>query len=1237
MSLRRLFEVARQELRFHARRPLVWIWILLLALLAFGISQGKVQVVDSGDSATGGTKNWLTSEFSQSIYASIFFLMIYGFFAAVACGMSILRDTEAGIDALLHSTRLRPSEYVWGKWLAACVAFAAVAAIHLAASIGFNHAFVDASVRESIGPFDLLSYLRPVLFFGVPSLVAIAGVSLALGTLVRRPILVFFLPVALLLVCGFFLWEWKPTWLSSRWDRVLMLCDPAGYRWLKRTWIDVDRGVDFYNHARVAFDGAFLASRAAWVALGIASVAFTQWSLARSLRGHVAHASTTRAAAPLLAGPPPSDIRGLGMTAVPRGWLANALEAARIEWHELRSSPGLYLFVPLIVLQIAGNSVYAVGMFDTPILATSGLVASRSVGLIATLVVLLLLFYSVESLERERASGLDGIHRSTPLSPSALLFGKALANSVVALVVLFAAFLACAGVILVKGKTSVDAWPFVACWGPLLATFVLWTSFVMCVQALTRNRYASYAIGLATLALFGWLIVRRELNWAGNWMLWGTTLWSDFGSFDINGRALLLNRAFALAMAGLFLALAIRFQGRRDADGAALLARLRPTLLWRANRGVLAYALVPLALGIWLDSYVDAGFQGDAYEKQQKDYWRANVQTWKDAPKASIARAEVDVRLLPAQHALESKGEFELENREAKPLESLAFTTGPHWRDTRWTLDGAPVERTGKTLLHVLPLAKPLAPGERVRVGFSFHGALPEGPTKNGGGSMEFVLPAGAVMTSFSPSFVPVVGFLDGVGVDRDNRSDPREYPSDHWVGRTPSAFGVDAPYPVRTTVRGPAEWRLNAIGVLKSDEVVAGERVSVWESDHPVQFFNVVAARWSEKRGDGTVLYYHPDHAYNVDEMSAALDAARRRYSEWFLPYPWQELKLSEFPGLSGYAMGFATNIPFSESIGFLTESTPETEAAWLVVAHEAAHQWWGNLLSPGKGPGGNILSEGMSHFSTLLLFESEKGVRGRIEFAKRIEERYGERRRVDSERPLVRIDGAKEGDETVTYDKGGWAFWMLLNHLGRERGMQGYRAFIERFTTNPDHPVLEDFLLVMREFAADPPAFDAFTQQWFHEVVVPEYEILSAERGAPVVADTGRPIWTTRLRVRNKGSGRMPLQIAVTRGERFPKQAPAPREPQPDAQEAAPASSESGVVLAATQGGPLEPPESRPAAQPKPVEPYLESRALIELGAGEEHEVVLSSDFEPQQVVVDPDALVLQLNRKHATKKLD
>jgi len=45
-----------------------------------------------------------------------------------------------------------------------------------------------------------------------------------------------------------------------------------------------------------------------------------------------------------------------------------------------------------------------------------------------------------------------------------------------------------------------------------------------------------------------------------------------------------------------------------------------------------------------------------------------------------------------------------------------------------------------------------------------------------------------------------------------------------------------------------------------------------------------------------------------------------------------------------------------------------------------------------------------------------------------------------------------------------------------------------------------------------------------------------------------------------------------------------------------------------------------------------YRESRVRVTLGADEERELTISCDFEPERVLVDPDALVLQLNRKKA-----
>ena len=53
------------------------------------------------------------------------------------------------------------------------------------------------------------------------------------------------------------------------------------------------------------------------------------------------------------------------------------------------------------------------------------------------------------------------------------------------------------------------------------------------------------------------------------------------------------------------------------------------------------------------------------------------------------------------------------------------------------------------------------------------------------------------------------------------------------------------------------------------------------------------------------------------------------------------------------------------------------------------------------------------------------------------------------------------------------------------------------------------------------------------------------------------------------------------------------------------------------------------------RPTPDYREARTTITLGKGEARDVVISCPFEPDRIVVDPDAKVLQLQRKNAVTK--
>ena len=193
----RLGEVFWQEFAHNLRRPLFWVLILLIGFFSWELSGGGASI-SSGDARVGGTKAWITSEFALTQLMIMMVSIIYSFFVSVGAGMSLIRDDDQKVGELLHSTRLTPGEYVWGKYLAVLGSFLWVLAIHLGLAMLFNHVVPHGENRDSIGPFALANYLKPALIFAVPMLVLSVGVAFAVGGLTRRPVLVFALPVGVL-------------------------------------------------------------------------------------------------------------------------------------------------------------------------------------------------------------------------------------------------------------------------------------------------------------------------------------------------------------------------------------------------------------------------------------------------------------------------------------------------------------------------------------------------------------------------------------------------------------------------------------------------------------------------------------------------------------------------------------------------------------------------------------------------------------------------------------------------------------------------------------------------------------------------------------------------------------------------------------------------------------------------------------------------------------------------------
>ncbi len=776
-----------------------------------------------------------------------------------------------------------------------------------------------------------------------------------------------------------------------------MLVDPTGFRWFTETYLYVDRGVQFYNFEPIVYGGGFLASRLVFVVLGVGAIALVSRRVGGRRRMEGKKREEMEAAWAGGEERVGQSVAAVDTVAVPpRIWIGFG-RVLRSEFRELIHSPGLYLFTPLVLLSVVGMGSVTVGVFESRVLLTPGVMAGTQAEMLSILLCLLLLFYAVETLERDRITGLASISYPTQVGTGTLLLAKVMALMGLVAVILTAAFLGDASVLLIQGTVPVSVGPFLQVWGSLLIpTCLVWICFLMAVMGLTRSRWAVYGVGFGVLAYTSYRGIVGELSWVTNWWVQESVPWTDMGFLELSGRGLFLNRLLVLSLGLLFFVLAVKWFHRRDSDPVGLFSRLRPKPLLVQTLLISPFLLLPLIVGVTLWVGIQRGFQGDVVEKAAKDYWRKNVATWTDVDMPAVVAVELDLELDPENRGFRTEGRYLIFNHLDDPVARIPFTQGLTWDSLSWTMSGEAIEPEDRAGLWVVEPSAPLEPGDSLWVGFQVQGTFPRGITKNGGGPGTFILPSSVVLAG-DAEIAPVLGYLESIGVDEDNESDAKEFSPDYYLEQVDPLFGFPVPMTTRIRITGPDYLTYNSVGNLVSEEKEDGKVTVVWESDYPVGMVNVVAGKWDVWRGEGTEIYYYPDHAYNIEEMGLALDASRRWYSEWFAPFPWTTLRVNEFMGIATYAQGFPTNIIFSEAMGFLTKNDLQTLLVFWVTAHESAHQWWGNMLTPGDGPGGNIISEGMANFSTLLLTEQIKGEAGRRELAKRMETRYARGRRAE------------------------------------------------------------------------------------------------------------------------------------------------------------------------------------------------------------------------------------------------
>lgn len=1029
-------------------------------------------------------------------------LVTAGLFADAA-----IRDRAAGMDALLFTTRLRPAEYLGGRFLAALAINAILLfAIPIGLAVATRMPYLPS---DAFGPNRLAAYLQPMLLFALPNLVLIGAILFTIAALTRHAVPVYLGAAAIFIasIVAANFWNGIANPLLSA------LADPLGINALQamsRYWTASER-----NTRLIGFPAMMLWNRLLWLAIAAALFAVLQRTFRFTQRKERGRGSEpvdapgrtakeqgrASGAVPQVRGVFGSRTRTRQTLAVLRQSLAEALSG--------RAFPVAFLAAIGLVLLRGWNLNESA--FDTVTWPVTHLVAQ--IVLTERVMVipwLLIALYAGELVWKDRETGTAPIADAAPVGPGTVLLGRFLA--LVAIIALFQLAFTIGGVLLqvLQGYHDFEPGLYLRIlFGWNLAEYILLAAFAMTVHVLVNHKYAGHAaVLLATV--FGNAAssgVHHLLIYNGGPRLRYSAM-NGFGPFVT---PFVWFKLYWAAWAMLLAVVTLLFWVRGPELGIRQrLATARARLTARTARVAgLAVALV-LVLGGFifyntnvLNAYLPPQKAGLPQAESERRYAR-----YKDLPQPVIAGAELRFELYPEAPAVDLRGSYRLVNQTGVPIRSI-HVESPSGRD--YEVRSMRFDRAAKAEVvdaehgyRIFALERALAPGESVQ--FSFDTAFRPRGFRHGG-SQTMVVGNGSY---FDRRLLPFIGYQPGLEVSGDEREryglPPKAMlgPGDAAARRYQSLVRDGDRMHVETIVGTSPDQIAVVPGMLRRSwtEPSTGRRYVHYASRVPETFagsvfsakYAVAKGRWSPSAGSGQAveleIFHHPPHRANLDRMMAGMQASLDYYTSVFGPYPYRELRLVEVPPYSINGRAFPSAIALAEQ-NFITRTEPGlVDLTFFGTAHETAHQWWGGQIRPAYARGRSFVSESLANYSAMLVTEKTLGpAEARRVYDFQMNRYLQGRGEAGSDVPL--LEAAEHPH--VSYGKGAVALYTLREHIGAEAVNGALRRFLEKYRgSGPPYPTSLDLYAELR--AVTPPSLHPLLTDLFETITLWDVKTQSA-----------------------------------------------------------------------------------------------------------------------------------------------
>jgi hypothetical protein len=185
------------------------------------------------------------------------------------------------------------------------------------------------------------------------------------------------------------------------------------------------------------------------------------------------------------------------------------------------------------------------------------------------------------------------------------------------------------------------------------------------------------------------------------------------------------------------------------------------------------------------------------------------------------------------------------------------------------------------------------------------------------------------------------------------------------------------------------------------------------------------------------------------------------------------------------------------------------------VLLAHEVAHQWWGNRVAPATYRD-SWLMEALANYTALLYVEKTKGAHYAElmldNYREVLLERDKDGQTTESAGPIV-LGGrllsslTPAGWQHITYGKGTWIMQMLRRRMGDVPFLAMLGEILKRYERS--QITTEQFRLLAAEYMpakSDDPKLESFFDQWVYSTGIPSLKLTYALKGkAPNYRLTG------------------------------------------------------------------------------------------------------------------------------------